>query len=403
MDKPSQILMVGSTALIREYEDSLGDLRVITYSSSTIWQGIQVARSRRPDLALIEMTEDLAGVCAFAEEMTIVSPESPVVVVFSPEVLPVESETAMLIQALRAGAKDFLRRPLARGEIQQLLERLARANHSNRKQLGAVVSVISNKGGCGKTTLAVNLAVGLARRFPTEVILIDASLQVGHCASMLDLRPITTIYDAIKEFDRLDETLLKELALTHSPTTLRVLAAPLSPLQASEIDDEVLSRVLTLARRAFPLVVIDTFPLFNVIVKTILDLSDRIMILTESTVPSTLGIGRLFSLLDELKYDRGLQQLILSRHSRHELGCLEPQDIQAQLGRPIDAIIPYDRQAVVASNLGIPMLLRTRTLFSRWRRAMERVIESVAQLVLEKQSIVDSRRVHQAGSPTSLP
>src|SRR5262249_29585563 len=155
-----------------------------------------------------------------------------------------------IIELLRADVQDFLRRPLSATELRAVFDRLfARPAAAPSGDRGRVVSFVSNKGGVGKSTLAVNVACGLALRHPDEVLLIDTSLQIGTCAVMLDLKPSASIVDAVRERDRLDATLLRNLTLKHG-TGLRLLAAPADALEASEVDDAALARVLNLARRS---------------------------------------------------------------------------------------------------------------------------------------------------------
>ena len=148
--------------------------------------------------------------------------------------------------------RDFLRRPLSTTELRAVLDRLfsRQAGAAAPAAQGRVAAFVSNKGGVGKSTLSVNVACGLALRHPDEVLLIDTSLQVGTCAMLLDLKPTTSIVDAIRERDRLDETLLRHLTLRHG-SGLRLLAAPVDALEGAEVDDEAISRI---AEHGAPLV-----------------------------------------------------------------------------------------------------------------------------------------------------
>src|ERR1700680_2274004 len=99
-------------------------------------RAVEAARSRRPALALAEMTPDLAPLRAFADELAAASPETRLVGAFKPEIFAHEvSESAVLIEALRAGVRDFLRRPLSAVDLGQLLDRLFRQAAESTKQL----------------------------------------------------------------------------------------------------------------------------------------------------------------------------------------------------------------------------------------------------------------------------
>src|SRR5205814_4235718 len=105
-------------------------------------------------------------------------------------------------------------RPLSATELRAVLDRLfSRLPGTAAGVQGRVAAFLSNKGGVGKSVLAVNVACALALRHPDEVLLIDTSLQLGACALMLDLKPTTSIVDAVRERDRLDTTLLRHLTL----------------------------------------------------------------------------------------------------------------------------------------------------------------------------------------------
>ena len=100
---------------------------------------------------------------------------------------------------------------------------------------GQVITVFSTKGGSGKSVLATSLAVTLAQRSDKPVCLVDADLQFGDVAVMLKLTPHHTIVDAVSVLDRMDAALLESLLVTHEPSGLRVMPAPLEPAFADQV------------------------------------------------------------------------------------------------------------------------------------------------------------------------
>lgn len=338
---------------LRSALQALGDRAPVANFASEPRTGIEAARSRQPDVVLVEMGLNLSALKAFADELVASAPTAALVAVFRPEVIGNDvSEGAVLIEAIRCGVKDFLRRPISTAELDQILYRAARGNLRQASRLGVVVSFISNKGGVGKSTLAVNAAVVLARRYPQRVLLIDASLQLGVAASMLDLHPATTLTDAVHERERLDETFLRQLAVPHA-SGLHLLAAPHTAIDAAQIDDEAISRVITLARRSYDFVFVDTFPLFDRVVVAVLDLSERAYLVMENVVPTLLGAAKLIELLAGLGFPVERQKIVLNRYTAVS-GGLKPQDVANRLGRSVDFMLPYDKQVVVAANTGRP-------------------------------------------------
>ncbi|MBI4887196.1 MAG: AAA family ATPase [Acidobacteria bacterium] len=272
--------------------------------------------------------------------------------------------------------RDFLRRPLSAPELRAVLDRLlARAPASAPAAQGRVAAFLSNKGGVGKSTLSVNVACGLALRHPDDVLLIDASLQIGACAMLLDLKPTTSIVDAVRERDRLDKTLLRHLTLRHG-TGLRLLAAPTDALEGAEVDDEAISRIINMARRSFKYVVVDTFPMLDSVLMTILDVADVALVVVQGLAPGVAGIARLLPVLEGLGLSASRQRLVLNYNYKPFLGNLQPADIANRLQRTIDYVVPYERRVLASMNTGVPHVVHAR----RWERFGRTVNQLVQDL-----------------------
>jgi len=212
------------------------------------------------------------------------------------------------------------------------------------------------------------------------VLLIDASLQMGVCASMLDLKPATTLTDAVRQRNRLDETLLRQLAVPHS-SGLHLLAAPLDALEAAEVDEESMARVMTLARRTYDYVFVDTFPLIDSVMMAVMDLSDRVFLVTESVVPTLLGMVNLIRVLDSLGFPKERQRIILNRYSSFA-GNLKPDDVARRLGREVNHVIPYQKKLLIASNIGQPYVLSATTWWGVGK-ALDKVINELPDILAQ--------------------
>jgi pilus assembly protein CpaE len=156
--------------------------------------------------------------------------------------------TDLLKDALRGGIKDVLQAPVEAKELSDAVQRVASSLTvampsggpptpvaDDEGALGRVITVFSTKGGAGKSVIATNLAVLLARRSDRPVVLVDADLQFGDIAVMLKLSPQHTIVDAVGSLERLDASMLQSLLVTHQPSGLLVLPAPLEPAFADQI------------------------------------------------------------------------------------------------------------------------------------------------------------------------
>ena len=377
-DKSLRILIVsGDRTLEEEFRSALSrvpDRRGTVYFVDTYRDAVDVGRRRQPNLIIIEVDRSASEIASLSKDLQAQVPEAAIAGAFTPDRLEQgQSEGATIIELLRAQVRDFLRRPLSATELRAVLDRLfSRASGAAPATQGKIAAFVSNKGGVGKSTLSVNVACGLALRHPDEVLLIDTALQIGTCAMMLDLKPATSIVDAIRERDRLDKTLLRHLTLRHG-SGLRLLAAPVDALEAAEVDEEAISRIVNMARRSFRYVVVDTFPMLDSVLMSVLDMTDVALVVVQGLAPAVAGIARLLPVLEGLGLAPSRQRLVLNYNYKPFLGNLQPSDIANRLQRTVDYVVPYESRVLTSMNTGSPHILHSR----RW----ERFGRSVNQLV----------------------
>ena len=149
--------------------------------------------------------------------------------------------TGVLRAALRIGVKDVIETPLTLRKIEEALgvvvqqKRRSDPDGAGRTQIGKVITIMSPKGGAGKTMTCTNTALTLATWFgPPRVVVVDADLQFGDVCISLQIDPKHIIVDAARDIDRMDEDLLEGLLATHS-SGMRVLSAPLEPSLVDEV------------------------------------------------------------------------------------------------------------------------------------------------------------------------
>jgi pilus assembly protein CpaE len=323
------------------------------YVTTDLTQAVNTARDREPQAAMIELTGNLSHDRTSIAELSAIAPEMQLIGVYSTETNSSTLGSGDMVELVRLGVSDFLRRPISEVELQGFLKRLTPQQISvEPTRLGTCIAFISNKGGVGKSTLSVNMATALAMEYPDEVLLIDASLQMGVCAPMLNLLPETSLLDAFEQQKRLDRTLIRQLATRHE-SGLWLLAAPPDPLAAADIDDQSIVRVLNLARRTFKYVIVDTFPLFDQVVMSVLDIASRTYVVLDNVVPTVLSAVQLLKLLNDLQYPEDRVRIIVNRYQQLAGNPLI-DDVQRSLRRDVDHVLPYDKRAITAANVGRP-------------------------------------------------
>jgi len=394
MDKPLQILFVGSDpALPAEAKSALAGVpswRTVAHFATGLDDALDIAVNRSPQLICLELSLGVRALTSFAREMRATLPDAAIACIYSPLAFgPEESESATIIEVMRSNVQDFLRRPLSSTELRQLLDRIFQMRNATRRRAGMVIANTSNKGGVGKSTLSVNMACDLAQRHPGKVLLIDASLQLGVCSLMLDLIPQATLTDAVREKERLDETLLRRLTVPHA-CGLHLLAAPKDAVEAADVDDASFARVLNVARRSFDYIVVDTFPLLDSLMLSMLDVAELVTVVFQGTVPNVVGIVRYLAVLDALGVPHERQRVVLNQNYAKFSGSLTPADIQQRLGRPLDYVFPYSKRLMVAMNTGLPYILKSMRFFGFGKEmsALVDEIETVRQQLAEVEPAV---------------
>ncbi len=402
-EKSLRVLIVGGDpSLEEEFRSALSrvpDRQGTLYYVDNYRDAVDVARRRQPHLIVVEIDRGASEIAALAKDLQAQVPESVIAGAFTPDHLEQgQTEGATLIELLRAQVRDFLRRPLSTTELRAVLDRLfSRQPGTAPSPQGRVAAFLSNKGGVGKSTLSVNVACALALRHPDEVLLIDTSLQIGTCSMLLDLKPTTSIIDAIRERDRLDKTLLRHLTLRHG-TGLRLLAAPTDALEGAEVDDEAISRIINMARRSFKYVIIDTFPMLDSVLMAILDVTDVAFIVTQGLAPAVAGIARLLPVLEGLGVPASRQRLVLNYNYKPFLGNLKPGDIANRLERTVDYVIPYEGGVLTSMNTGSPHILHTRR-WERFGRNVNQIVEDLDRWTVD--ATKDAPQAHAQVQPTA--
>ena len=215
-----------------------------------------------------------------------------------------------------------------------------------------IVTVLSPKGGAGKTTVSTNLAVGLAARHPREVVLVDLDLQFGDVANVLRLAPTSTIGDIARKWP-VDSANLK-LSLTSHPSNLYTLCAPNNPAEADEITSEHVAGTIKILQESFRYVIVDTDPGLSERVLSALDLSTDIVLVCATEIPSIRGLQKALEALDVVGLTEARRHFLINRADA-KVG-IELADIERSIGCPIDVEVPSSIDMVRATNDGIPIM-----------------------------------------------
>lgn len=406
-DRALHVLAIGDDMLASEVESAVSSAvpgRSFVVHARDREEAERRLRQRAPDICLLDVGRDAVALRAFVERQRLLAPDLLIVGVQAhPSDTPTPSD--VLVEAVRTKLFDVLERPISSEFLREVVAAVSAGRRDAHARSGRVIAFHSTKGGVGKSTLSINTATGLALEHPDEVLLIDCSLQLGVCASALDLTPKASIATAARERDRLDARLLRELCAYHEDTGLRLLSAPIDAVDASDVDDQAMAQVIALARSSFEFVVIDTLPIVDAVMLTIFDLSDRLYLVNQGTVPDVIGAARLREMLDRLEIPADRERIVLNRNTPPFPGQLPRNEVADRIGRDVDFEVPYDKRVLSALNLGRPRVLDAGR--RGWGRVVGDLIDDAASIAgLEseapEQELVDPSASEPSGDRSSV-
>lgn len=305
-------------------------------------------------LVVIGTDVDLDEALAFASHQRMRRPAVGVVLIRA------QMDVQTLTRALQAGVREVV----PAGGLPELAEACNRSRALSRSFTGAVaekpeqpqgkiITVFSAKGGCGKTTVAINLACALAQS-GKRVCLVDLDLAFGDVAINLQLEPDRTLVDAVAMAGRLDQTGASSLLTPYKPG-LAALLAPVSPGDAEKIPPSLVTELLGVLRTTVDYVVVDTPSQFSEHVLNAMDISQHHMLLTTPDVPALKNLRLTLDMLDLLSYSADARYVVLNR-SDAKVG-LTPADVERVVRGPIGLHVPSSRDVPISINKGTPIIM----------------------------------------------
>lgn len=336
-------MVVGTKEIWDNLSRSVQDLSLRTVFELTElpsdWPGFLDRVERvRPDVILLEVTklrEPLEGIVARIRST------SPQPAIFA---LHTEADSAAILNALRAGATEYLYPPLE-GPLKAALERLGQSRERARdlgKQNGRAVGFLSTKGGCGATTLACHIAVEIPRVAQSKALLADLDMQSGLVSFLAKTKTSYTIADAANNLQRLDPSYWRALISNGIPD-LEIISAPSTP-SAKELSPQQLKQVVAFMRTQYPWIICDLGRNLNAATLAVMELMDETYLTTTHEVPALHQAKQMIQVLFDLGYDRSKLRLLLNRTPKHLDVTLE--ELEGMLGLPIHATIPNQYQAL---------------------------------------------------------
>ncbi|MFA9428637.1 CpaE family protein [Egicoccus sp. AB-alg2] len=309
----------------------------------------------QPDVVAIGPGLDLDTALAMAAQLEQDRPEISVLLIS-------ETEPALWERAMRAGIRDVLDPSAVDADVRAAFDRALHVAEGRRRNLvgvpdaapsGRIITVLSPKGGSGKTTLASNLAVGLALAEPNKVAIVDLDLQFGDVSSALRMNPETSIVDAVRAPGHQDAMTLKTFLTAH-PSGLWALCGPDAPAEGELVTAEQAKAVVQTLAGEFRYVVVDTCAGLTEHTLSVLEVSTDLILMCAMDVLSVRSLRKEVDALEQLGMTHQRRHFVINR-ADSKVG-LDIKDVEATVGQPVDVAVSSSRVVPLSMNQGSPVV-----------------------------------------------
>ena len=342
---------------------------VLAGSAASGEEAVRLAGELNPDVVL--MDDDLPGMDGLAATELIMErlPNASVIV------MSLHGDPEAIKRAMVAGAREFLVKPFSGDELTMSVRQVYQRDAARRAKMPVqapiapaaangtapeqashrLIGVFSPKGGAGRTTIAVNLAVALHEQTHDRVCLFDANFQFGDVGVLLNLNPRTkSIADAVETGDP-DPDILESVIVNHS-RGIRVMLAPATPETAELITVAHVRKVAGYLREAHAYTLVDLPSALTEQSLAIMDMADTVLVITALDITSIKNVRLFMEVADQLSYERSKIRLVVNRSDATQ--GIRINDVEASIRRPIDFTIVSDwRLTEHAVNRGVPFVV----------------------------------------------
>jgi pilus assembly protein CpaE len=310
--------------------------------------GMKLARQVRPPVLIVELEpidEALVAIERFNAEIP-----GTAIIAMAPG-----SDAESVLKSMRAGAKEYVSRPVDEDDIRKAVDRLFRQSGPRKAASTQIISVFSNKGGTGTSTIAVNLAVALSRISGKDVALADFDHHAGEVSLFLNLQPTKTVADLASAKSKLDATSVQSALVKHDSGVF-VLCEPDRPEQTEGITGPNIHDILDHLKSSFSYVICDLSHSFNEVALEVFDNSTSILVVTLLNLPAIRSAHRCLEIFRDLKYlqDENRVRLVVNRYLPNR--DIDVAQLEETLHYPVYWKIPNDYPTVIdAVNSGMPI------------------------------------------------
>jgi len=339
-----------STAeLFKLYTQEYGNFSYLE-STSDFLKAYSLIKENPESFVIVDISAYQEQALNFVSKISSEFPKTKVVI------LSDKPDADLVIRAMRVGACDFVSMPVIKSDLFEVFEKIYADMTGIRpkKSKCRIISVYSNKGGVGKTSIATNLALELAKITKENVALIDLNFQLGDVTTFLDLKPSFNISYMLQNLDKINEDFLLSTLEKYKDTSLYVLADPPFFKQVEGISLSDISRLFEILRDTFSYVVVDTSAGFDSKAVKALENSDMVLFVTIVNLPSLRNCQRCLEQFEKMGIESEKINIVVNRFMENDE--ISSEDVEEVLNKKISWKIPNNYFTMMSAiNKGVPV------------------------------------------------
>lgn len=328
---------------------------------STVWLEAECSRyeffvdavkQTAPDVGVICLDDDPQQGLAIISELGEVAPKVSILVASS------STDGNLILQAMRAGAKEFLTQPVKPEDFTAALQRISRQRFGDTASTArscTTIAITGATGGVGSTSVAVNIGCALAANKKNSVVLVDLDLALGDADVLLDTIPEYTLTDVAQNISRLDLTLLKQFFTKHS-SGIHFLPRPVNLDDGHHVKPDDLRRITGLLKASFTHLIFDTSKSFSAVDRVAIESADEILMVTQLELPCLRNVIRVMQSFEEAWQLADSLKIVVNRLGQNS-GQISFKKAQDTLGQDVYWQIPNDDRVMAeVRNQGVPLV-----------------------------------------------
>ncbi|MHB0923094.1 MAG: response regulator [Bellilinea sp.] len=394
-DIVSVILVENNAQLLKHLQKTIGliDQVEIVGNALIAQEALEMARDLKPLVALVDYNlPDMNGI-NLTEMLRREYPNTQVILISQ------DNYTDIVLQAIRAGACDFITHDVSVKELTDVLKRAAALAVQDRVKPqypfgpaitekgpvvhgaanGKIITVYGAKGGIGTTTVAANLALAMMEvNKDSRVVLVDGSMQFGDAHLMFNELGQLSVMDLVPRVLDLDREMVESVLLLNRLSGVYIMPAPPRPEFAEKITGESFARILEYLRRIFDFVIVNTNSYISDTVLSALDAGEVVVVVTAQSINAIRNTRLFFDLWNAVGMTKERIHLVLNRHDVES--PITTERVSERLKFQLNTILPDDEAAArKADALGQPILKSSRD--SDYSKAVVSLAEQILKRI----------------------